>query len=458
MSSNRSCECTYRMQFQHAVSTDPPGSIPSLYSPSEISKATAPTNKPETSRQTPGDGVLIEASSIVNKPRHEHAPPKEALDAAKTSYQPSVGTIHNRATDGSQLAMPELGEWVVEEITSDDDFESATWSDAETDIDGKAHASSATLIAPLKMSQVKVKPGIEGKASAPDAALIASPTTPQVAAKNDVNGKAPTSEPSLIVSSKTLQGVAMEDIDGKPHATNAATVAAPKTRKVTVKQDKLISSSKVSNIGVAPGKSPDFNTATNASSKTSEVEVKRYNIFSDSELRHTFEEAMRKTFPTNIFNAMLADLKGDAALDDGTSEEKTIRRVLDGIDESHRNIGLSTLAELYPKWLSKPKAEAEVKVKTLKERFADLTVKREPAELDQRGEKNTPAKDTAKDLVQAGILLKSSVDRGTTPKKPFQDVKLRYLELSPKARVPVSKDDKENADPKAKLEREKNPW
>lgn len=404
------CRCTECKCTHHPVSAEPPASLPALqvrhslvlssrtnsvkvnaiYQPlSEISQATDQNNKPETFRQTSADGVLIKTPSIVqypSMPRKELAPSKGTFEAPKACSQPSIESVHNNPTDSPKPALPQFTELVIEEITSDDDFESASWSDAESDIDDKGSTSDAALLIPSKTPQVEVKPDVKVTTTALDASLIVPTKTP----------------------------------------------------KVEVKQGRL-SSSKPKQIGVAPEKADVSNNAPNTASKTPEVEIKRCNVFSDAGLKESFEKAMRMTFPAKVFDAMMADLKGDAALDDGAVDVKTIHQMLDGIDESHRKNRMPTLAELYPKRLSKPQATTEVKAESLKDRFADLNVKeervkklKEAAMTDQHEVEEIPTKYTAKAIPQAEVILEGPFGKGSAPENPYQDVKSRYLEPSPK--------------------------
>ncbi|KAL5466481.1 hypothetical protein PMIN06_000083 [Paraphaeosphaeria minitans] len=480
------CRCSQCMLAHYPVSEDPSGPSSDLHSPGKIAEATSPASEPKTTCEKGGFKVLVGSPSIALSPSLLH----HSVGAAKTSSQASTRTHRNNHTDTYKPAMPEI-EWVIEEMTSDDDFQSVDWSNDQSDTDGKTTTSDDFVTAPFNIPLEEAKLDIHGKSIPHDATLIVSPTTTPVAATKSMDGKAPATDFAATAAAKTQKVMANQDdvsaaepknvgiVPAKALVSHNALAASSKTLKMAAMKSKVTPSSKPKQAGVALGKAPVANTATDTASKTVEVEVKQYNVFSNSQLRESVEQAMRETFPTELVDAMMADLNGEFALDTEIVNAKTICRLLDGIDQSHRKYGVASLAELYPKRLSKPKAETEVKAETLhlKERLAALHVRIEQfkkrkeqrskkdaankdatktetvtAQVCHRRSEDAPPEDAEKHLAQEETALKSPLEKGRMSTNLYQDVQSPCLEMSSKLLVVLLEDDKENADPNAK------PW
>ncbi|KAL1608572.1 hypothetical protein SLS60_003516 [Paraconiothyrium brasiliense] len=184
---------------------------------------------------------------------------------------------------------------------------------------------------------------------------------------------------------------------------------------------------------------------SDASSKEPHVTPKHYDILPMADIKDSFEEAMLKTLKLKDFDAVMADMMGETALDDGTHDPKLIRQLREGIDESNKKLGLPTLGEVYGPKSKDGKVEVGMLAEAMKKSPATLKAEKRWPKVEQRGNKRPerPGKQTGKNPAQTEIFLKKPVNEGKAPKKPHRNVKSSYLEQSRKHQASVSKDHKE---------------
>lgn len=425
----------YVLQFsnkQTSGSTAKPNYQPDIKSPDEL------TNKSETVRETPAVREDTKTPSIT---------------------QVSLASRNDDTFSKSiqEASMPEL-DFIVQEITYDGSSDSADWIDIESDDD----ASDAFFTARLKISTEELNPEADDKIPSHGEPLPAFPEIHSVASKESTHRKA--------LATDTVVPGALKSFE---MSANTVVAMSPESAKVSVNKGKGTSGSELTQDSVAPGVASTTTPATSAPSQTTEPEPKKYNIFPNSQLREDIEEAMRATFPTEIVDAMLADLNGDAVLSTGTTDADTIQRLLEGIDASHRKCGLASLAKLYPKRLSKPDAATEAVPKTMtpKERLAAMNVNEARLKMrkEERAKRDLAKKQAAKmeitkidveavkvDVESVEVDLKDirPADKVVTPvkqwivaKSPVGKGRSRHLDLSSKQLTPVREDNKENEDP-----------
>ncbi|OAG01008.1 uncharacterized protein CC84DRAFT_1221555 [Paraphaeosphaeria sporulosa] len=408
------CKCSQCMHANHSVSADPSGS--SVVLRPHTKSTDESINEPETTHRTTADRELIRAPSSVHMPtllHQELVAPTDIIDAAKKPFRPSMGKTQNNAADGFKPTMPQL-DWLIEEITSDDDFESVGWSDAKSEADGKTSASNDFTTAPLKMLQEEAKPGVDGKGPSNDPEPITSSKPHPVAAMKAMAGNTIGGYAAATIALKTQKLMAKQDgipsaaevknvaiIPNKESVSNTAFATSFETSKAAVKQSKVTSSSEPKQVGVAPGKAPEPTTAINTSSKTTGAEIKRYNIFSDAQLRESVEQAMRATFPNGLVDAMMADLNGDAALDTETVDER-----LAALNESDERLS-KWKEERAKKDVAKKKAAKAGSVETEAAKTGTVT-----EQVDELGSEGSRVEDAAKGVVHPS-------EKHTTPKKPY---------------------------------------
>ncbi|KAJ4354202.1 uncharacterized protein N0V89_005936 [Didymosphaeria variabile] len=194
--------------------------------------------------------------------------------------------------------------------------------------------------------------------------------------------------------------------------------------------------------------SPDAAFIT--SSKTPHATPEHYSTLPVSDIKDSFEEAMLKTLQLKDFDAVMAYMMGEAALDDGTHDAKLIRQLHEGIDESNKKLGLPSLGDIYGTKSEDGRVEVGILAKAMRKSPTTLTGAEKQHKAEQRGTKRPDrhAKQAIKIPVQTEMLLKKPTNEGKAFRKPYGEVKSRYLDQSRKHQASVPKDNKEGDDSK----------